>query len=48
MPETTRTRRFLAFLARGSHPGGPWLTIAAPAWLRRVLLAAGARGDDDA
>jgi hypothetical protein len=47
MPETTRTRRFLAFLARGRHPARPWLTVAGPEWLRRILIAAGAQGDDD-
>jgi hypothetical protein len=46
MRETTRTRRFLTWLRSGVD-GRPWVTVTGPAWLVRILVAAGAKEKRD-
>lgn len=42
MPETTRPRRFLAWLRSGVDDR-PLVTVTGPPWLCEILIAAGAK-----
>ena len=45
MPETTRTRRFLAWLRSGVDDR-PLVTVTGPPWLCEILIAAGAKAKE--